>query len=268
MLNLILNKGNSTMKATKAALAISAILSLSAMSASATTIIFDGNNGGVAKSGTVETATADHSGNPNRWGSSLGFTGFNVTGGRSANNNLNSGAFTKSSIIMSNVDQDFNPGNGGLGVCSENPGNCSGSTDSFQSNVLNYATDEVLFFDFNKAVTLDTIWLNGDHSETVAGSTTNKVSSSTNALFNIFYSSNGTTYTNLFANQVRPTNLEFISTGLTSSYQHFAVAASGYGPHASYLEAIKYTSVPEPSTLALFGMGLLALGFARKSKKA
>lgn len=256
------------MKQFKMVVALGAALAFGATSVNATTIIFDNNNGGTAKAGTTETATAANSGNPDRWGPSLTFSDFTVSGGRSSGDNLNTGTFSKQDILMFNVDQDLSPNHGGLGVCSENA-TCSGSSDSFQSNVAgNYRNDEVLFFEFGSAVYLDTVWLNGDHLENVNGDTTINANDTRNALFNIFFSANGSDYTNLFSNQIQPTDLEYITTGLTDSYQHFAIAASGYGTHSSYVEAISYTQVPEPGTLALFGIALTSLIAVRRKKAA
>lgn len=255
------------MNRVKTAVALGAMLAFSATSASATMIIFDGNNGGTAKTGTLEAATADNYGNPDSWGPSLGFTDFSVYGGRSSGDNLNTGLFNRSDITMYNVDQDLAPAHGGLGVCSEDA-NCAGSSDSFSSNVNNnYRTDEVLFFDFDSAVSLDTIWFNGDHNERVNGSTDIAVNDGANALFNIYLSTDGSSYTNLFADQVQPTGLEYITTGLQDSYKYFAVAASGWGEHSSYVEAISYTKVPEPATLSLLGLSLLGLGISRRRSK-
>tara|TARA_R110002049_G_scaffold266120_1_gene442231 strand:+ start:696 stop:1478 length:783 start_codon:yes stop_codon:yes gene_type:complete len=250
----------------KRALLTAGLLTATA-SAGASVIIFDNNNGGTAKTGTVETATAANTGNPDSWGPTLTFTDFTVTGGRSNGDNLNKGAFNINNIIASNVDQDLGPIHGGLGVCSENS-SCSGSSDSFSSNVVNGSanTDEVLFFNFSQKVLLDTVWFNGDHNEKTDGNDTGSVNNSVNALFNIYYSVDGTNYSNLFSNQVRPTNREYLNTGLSDHYQYFAVTASGYGQHSSYVEAISYQAVSEPGTLALLGLGLAGLSFVRRKQ--
>jgi hypothetical protein len=73
------------MKKTNLAIALGALLTVCAVSANATVIIFDNNNGGTAKTGVVEDATGATAGNPNFYGPSLGFTGFSVSGGYSNN---------------------------------------------------------------------------------------------------------------------------------------------------------------------------------------
>ncbi len=238
-------------------------ISFLAFTAQASVIIFDGNNGGAAKSGTVETATGSHTGNPDVWGLELEFTGFDVSGGISVNDNLNNGNFYRNNIIEAFADQDITPGNGGLGVCAIST-NCAGSTDSFQSNLSGAYSDEVMFFDFDVATILETIWFNGDHHENVDGYLTGSLSDGNDALFNIFYSSDGVLYEDVFNNQVQPTDLEFLTTGVDDGYKFWAISASGYGAHASYVEAIEFSAVPEPSIVALFGLGLLGLGLTRR----
>jgi len=239
-------------------------LSVTAFSAQAT-IIFDGNNGGIAKVGTVETASGANTGNPDVWGPVLSFSDFDVMGGYSVNDNLNRGAFDRADIVMTNIDQDLSPQHGGLGVCSEDP-NCAGSSDGFSSNVNGYKSDEILFFDFDALVSLNTVWFNGDHSETV-DSDGGPMYERSESLFNIYYSEDGSDYINVYSNQLLPTNLDFLSLD-AGSYRYWAVAASGWGKHSSYVEAIDYSpvSVPEPSIWALMGLGLLGFGVARRRR--
>ncbi len=177
--------------------------------------------------------------------------------------------------------------NAGLGVYRKTTntknGGSVGSDDSFQSNVgSGPAHDEVLIFKFDVDTMLEQIWFNGDHQEHVA-SGSNK---SDNAIFNIFFSDDGVFFDSIYGydspyNYARaPENAEYLDTmdgdalleyinddGFTGA-KYWAVAATGWGDHASYVEGIQYSAaVPEPATLALFGLGLLGLGTRSRSNK-
>jgi hypothetical protein len=73
--------------------------------------------------------------------------------------------------------------------------------------------------------------------------------------------------TNVFGNINEP--MPYISLALNSlSYRQVLCSNSGGVPAAAL--NIQYTTqdVPEPAALALFGLGLASLGFARKKKNS
>jgi hypothetical protein len=237
--------------------------------ANANMIIFDGNNGGTAKSGTVATGSGlGTTGTGDVFGDPLSFSGFDVEAGFSTSTNLADSSFDTSEIDYSSfVYQDLTPSHGGLGAFSNEANDAfKGDTDNLESNLITGATgDEVLFFNFDSAVVLDQVWFNGSHQENVAFNDNGSFDPE-DSLWNIFFSEDGATYTSVFGGgQQSPTEQEFLFTGLTSAYSYFAVAATGWNSATGgYVEAIKYSSVPEPGTLALFALGLGGLVASRK----
>jgi hypothetical protein len=230
-----------------------------ALSVQATTISFDGqlkNSTGTALSGTGGTLL-----DADVYGSTLGFGDFTVTTGYSNNFNLAFANFSMINIIQANdrnVYQDINPGNGGLGAFTES--GRSGDSDNLNSNLGSGSNfDEILFFNFNQEVLLNTFWFNGNHKETVN-------TSGNGAQFNIFKTTDGNNYSSLYGGQQKPTAAEYLAPNLTTAYSQFAVAMTGWGDQGGYVEAIQYTSVSAPATIALFGLGLAGLGFTRRKK--
>jgi hypothetical protein len=251
------------MKLTKLLLSLS--LATIAASSHAGLTIFDGNFGGTAKVGVVETGTSSTDNNGEPIGDPIRFDdagiGFNVSAGRSTTTNLAGNSFHISDIDQSfRAYQDLYPAHGGLGAVSAT----STNGDNLEPGTGDVNVDEVLFFDFDSLVSLTKVFFNGSHLEHTATGTR-----STTDYFNIFASSDGQTYTSLFGGQQAPTNGEFLETNLNGSlFTMYAVAASGWSAaKGGYVEALEVANVEVSAPSAMFLLGLSILGMGALSRK-
>lgn len=188
---------------------------------------------------------------------------FSVFAGYSTSQNLANSTFSRGYEVISpdttqkyvGVTHQVREGRG-LGVRSFK-GESSGLTSNLNNN---YKKDEVIYFDFKNLTKLEKVWFNGFDKERVGK----------NAKFRIFASEDGGRYHSLTGGQKSPTNRDYMSVEPSEGYKWYAVAATGYGHYQSFIEGIKYSpvaSVSEPGTFALLGLGLVSLGFARRSVK-
>lgn len=262
-----------TIKRTLLASSISLVLAGLCLPVGATTITFDTESGATTTVSTTGTST-----NGDKQGATLTFGGFTVTAGQSnATTNLAGSSFSTASTNAIQAYQDLQPSLGGLGaVGSTSSGSANPATDNLDPNLLTTANgDEVLFFNFDSSTILNRVNFNGGqngtHNQLVSYSSANANGDSgtyTNldTLFNIFFSTDGTHYTSAFGGQKSPTGHEYLDTSLTSGYSYYAIAASGWNTApGGYVQSITY-SVPEPGTLALFGLGLLGLVVAGRKR--
>lgn len=178
-----------------------------------------------------------------------------VTAGATKNNLHDTANF--STWKDANVFQDLKPKDGGLGVHG-----WGGGADNFQGSVKykNKRWDEILFFDFNKIVKLIDFTFNGEHTELAR---TGKYG----PRFSLYTSSNGTDYTSVFLSSSLASR-ELLSAGPGGvDSRYFALGAAAPKGSKSYVESLNVQPVPEPTTMFLFGTGLLGLIAASRRKR-
>jgi len=201
---------------------------MAATSAKSAIISFDGADklGGPAVLGTGGTSSG-----ADVYGQTLEFTNFDVRAGHSTTLNLGVSNFNISQITFNpstaGVYQSITPGHGGLGAVT-----MGGAIDTytFQPNIDTLATtDEILFFDFDSSLILDTVYFNGNHDELAMDL----------AWYTIFTSPDGINYQRRFDHKA-PTGRESMSTNLTTPFQYYGIAASAVGLNKKgFIEAIE-----------------------------
>ncbi|TCS41078.1 PEP-CTERM sorting domain-containing protein [Reinekea marinisedimentorum] len=142
---------------------------------------------------------------------------------------------------------------------------CNSDSNAIDQNLRSCSGgDEILFFDFSTDVTLDTVWF----TEVSDGTSNNTT------LYNIFYSTDGYTYTSVFdatrngLHQYAAETDGSLSTLISATYEYWAVAVTGWNDaDGAYINAIEFT-VPEPATLALLALGLGGIVASRRKVKS
>ncbi|MBT1451273.1 hypothetical protein KJ365_10340 [Glaciecola sp. XM2] len=254
---------------------IASALLLGSVSANATVIIFDGNNGGVNANipgGTVETGMGTSVNSTDVVGDPLTFNDFVVTAGLgntpaqgSSINFANSNFSVSTHVNMDGraVYQDVTPAHGGLGAWDGQNNN----SDNLTPNQCSPSQcDEVLFFDFGVDTVLNTVWFNGNHTE-LTSFTDNSGNDVGDTLFNIYFSVDGDSFTRVFNSQQSPTMRDYLDTNATDAYRYWAVSATGWNYNSGgYVEAISFSKVSTPSAIVLMGLMFVGLAFKRSRK--
>lgn len=188
-------------------------------------------------------------------GPSINFGSVTVTGGYGSGFETDL-SFTTVSITYTDIILDADRPLGGLGVYSgtaRDSDNLQGDRGSLSSS---NAFDEILFFDFGGLTKVTNFILNGDHTDLVLGTDT----------FGIWASLNGANFFNVLGNGA-PAGGENLFANTGTRYQWWAVSGNGprdsQGATGAYVASVA-SVVPEASTIAMLGLGLLGMGFVRR----